>query len=126
MASLLKKYFQEFTTDALGQFQVTGILDIKDYKRAHLEIVQHPGHVPNLRVDVYMGKLSGSTLAQVVGSFPLGAGTIRSFEIVGPEINVWVLGGPPKILPCRFRRGCSSTSQPRPSAATLWARRLSR
>jgi hypothetical protein len=95
MAALVKTYFQAFTTDAQGQIQITGILDIKDYQRAHLEIIQHPGSVPNLTVEVHMGKISGSTLSQVVASFPLGAATIHTLNVVGPEITVWVLGGPP-------------------------------
>ena len=95
MAARVDKYFQSFTTDAHGQIQVTGILDIVDYQLAHLEIIQHPGNVPNLRVEVHMGKISGTTLAQVVGSFPLGPGTIHTFNVVGPEMSVWVLGGPP-------------------------------
>lgn len=95
MAARIDKYFQSFTTDAHGQIQVTGILDIKDYQRAHLEIIQHPGSVPNLTADVVMGKISGTTLAQVVGSFPLGPATIRTYDVVGPEMGVWVRGGPP-------------------------------
>ena len=95
MAALVKTYFQPFTTDAHGQIEVTGILDIKDYQLAHVEIIQHPGNVPNLTVEVHMGKISGSTLAQVVASFPLGAATIHTLNVVGPEMSVWVLGGPP-------------------------------
>ena len=56
MAGLVKTYFQAFTTDAQGQIQVTGILDIKDYQLAHLEIIQHPGSVSNLIVEVHIGK----------------------------------------------------------------------
>ncbi len=95
MAARVETYFKAFTTDAHGQIQVTGILDIKDYQLAHLEIIQHPGAVPNLTVEVHMGKISGSTLAQVVGSFPLGAAAIHTFNVVGPEMAVWVRGGPP-------------------------------
>jgi hypothetical protein len=95
MAVRVEKYFQAFTTDAHGQIQVTGILDVTEFHLAHLEIIQHPGGVPNLIVEVYMGKISGATLAQVVGSFPLGAATIYTFNVVGPEMAVWVRGGPP-------------------------------
>jgi hypothetical protein len=94
MAALVKTYFQSFNTDAQGQIQITGILDVKDYQLAHLEIIQHPGSVPNLTVEIHMGKISGSTLAQVVGSFPLGAATIHTHNVVGPEMAVWVRGGP--------------------------------
>lgn len=91
---LLKTYFQSFTTDAHGQIQLTGILDIKDYQRVHLEIVQSPGSVPNLTVDVQMGKLGGATLAQKIDTFPLAAAVIHTYSVIGPEVAVWVRGGP--------------------------------
>jgi hypothetical protein len=95
MAVRIENYFQTFTTDAHGQIQLTGILDIKDFQLVHLEIIQHPGSVPNLTCEVVMGKISGTTLAQSVGSFPLGPATIHTFKVVGPEMAVWVRGGPP-------------------------------
>jgi hypothetical protein len=92
----LLTFFQTFTTDQFGQIFLTGILDIKPYTKVDLEIIQFPSNVPNMTVQVFMGKLSGSTLGSVVGSFALGTqGTIRAFNVVGPEASVVILGGPP-------------------------------
>ena len=86
MASKLNPYFQTLKTDQFGQIFLTGILDVQAYGKVNLEIVQSP-HVPvNMTVSCVMGKLSGTTLGQVIAQFPLGsAGVIHSIAVVGPE-----------------------------------------
>ena len=91
----LLTFFKPFTTDAHGTIFLSGIVDIKDYRQADLEIIQFPGNVPNLTVNVQMGKISGTTLAQTVGTFPLGTvAVIHTFNVVAPEMAVIVGGGP--------------------------------
>jgi hypothetical protein len=91
----LLTYFQTFKTDPLGQIFVTGIVDVKDYNKVNVEIIQWPHAAVTMTVSCDMGKLSGTTLAQVVGQFPLGtAGTIHTFNVVGPEFSVILTGGP--------------------------------
>ncbi len=96
MPTKLNTYFQTYKTDNLGQIQLTGILDVQAYGKVNLEIIQWP-HVPvNMTVTCAMGKISGSTVAQNVGQFPLGTtGTIHTFEVIGPEFSVWLTGGTP-------------------------------
>jgi len=96
MATKLNTYFQTFKTDHLGQIFMTGILDVHAYSKVHVEIIQFPHAPVNMSVSCAIGKLSGSTLAQNVGQFPLGtAGIIHSFEVRGPEFSVVLTGGPP-------------------------------
>jgi hypothetical protein len=91
----LLTYFQTFKTDPLGQIFITGIVDVKDYNKVNVEIIQWPHAAVTMTVSCDMGKLSGTTLAQVVGQFPLGtAGTIHTFNVVGPEFSVILIGGP--------------------------------
>jgi hypothetical protein len=96
MAPKLTTYFQTFTTDHSGHISVTGILDVQAYSKVHLEIIQWP-HVPvNMTVSCAMGKISGTTLAQSVGQFPLGTeAVIHTFEVTGPEFSVVLTGGTP-------------------------------
>ncbi|HEY6413690.1 MAG TPA: hypothetical protein VIX42_08380 [Edaphobacter sp.] len=89
-------YFQTFTTDTLGQIFMTGILDVSKYSQVNLEIIQWPHAAVTMTVNCDMGKLSGSTLAQVVGQFPLATdAVIHTFNVVGPEFSVVLTGGPP-------------------------------
>ncbi len=96
MTAKLITYFQTFKTDNLGKISMTGILDVQAFNKVHLEIIQWP-HVPvNMTVSCAMGKISGMTLAQSVGQFPLGTdAVIHTFEVIGPEFNVVLTGGTP-------------------------------
>ena len=90
---VLKTYFQTFKTNALGNIDLTGILDVSAYSRVNLEIIQWPHVAVNMTVLCSMGKISGATLAQAVGQFPLGtAGLIHTFSVVGPEFSVVLTG----------------------------------
>jgi len=91
----LKTYFQTFKTDSLGQIFMSGILNVEAFSKINLEIVQSPEVAVSMTVLCNMGKISGTTLAQTVGQFPLGtAGTIQTFDVIGPEFIVVLTGGP--------------------------------
>jgi hypothetical protein len=91
----LKTYFQTFKTDSLGQIFMTGILNVEAFSKVNLEIVQFPHVAVSMTVVCDMGKLSGATLAQTIGQFPLGtAGQIHTFDVIGPEFSVMLTGGP--------------------------------
>jgi hypothetical protein len=96
-APKLTTYFKTFTTDPLGQIFMTGIVNVAPFNTVNVEITQWP-HVPvTMAVSCDMGKITGSTLAETVGQFPLGtAGLIHTFDVIGPEFSVVLTGGPPK------------------------------
>ena len=94
----LLKYFGTFTSDRLGQIELTGILDIEGYHTVNLEILAgYADQVPDLRVTVDMGKIKGSTLAEEVDRFTIAIPDIHihTYSVIGPELVVWVLGAPP-------------------------------
>ena len=92
----LKTYFQTFKTDHLGQIFMTGILNVGDYSKVSMEIIQWPHAAVTMTVLCDMGKITGQTLAQTLAQFPLGtAGQIHTFNVVGPEFSVVLTGGPP-------------------------------
>jgi hypothetical protein len=97
MASRLLTFFNTFTTNNQGQISLTGIQSLDGFSKVNIEIAQFPTAVPGIRAEVSMGKLTGTTVAQVVDSFllPTRAPTIKTLEVVGPEFNVLLLGGPP-------------------------------
>ncbi len=97
MASKLLTYFKTFTTDKLGQIFLTGAQNLDGFSKVDLEIAQFPTKVAGISVQVSMGKITGTTLAQVVDSFPLptGAPTIKTHDVIGPELSVVLMGGPP-------------------------------
>lgn len=97
MASRLLTFFNTFTTDNQGQIPLTGVHSLDGFSKVNIEIAQFPTTVPGVRAEVSMGKLTGTTVAQVVDSFPLPtrAPTIRTHDVVGPEFSVLLVGGPP-------------------------------
>jgi hypothetical protein len=95
-ASQLNTYFQTFKTDNLGQIFMTGILKVDAYNKVNVEIIQWPHAAVSMTVVCSMGKLSGETLAEAVGQFPLGTtASIHAFPVTGPEFSVVLTGGPP-------------------------------
>jgi hypothetical protein len=96
---VLHTYLQNFTTDALGQIAVTGVLSLTSgFERVNLQIVQYPSAVPNLNVQVNMGLIGTTTLSHPVDTFPLGVGgspSIHSYGVMGPNLSVLIHGGPP-------------------------------
>jgi len=89
-------YFKTFKTDPLGQIFMTGIVNIEAFNKVNVEIIQWPHVAVNMNVLCDMGKITGDTLAQTVGQFPLGtAGQIHTFGVVGPEFSIVLTGGPP-------------------------------
>ncbi|MBV8274572.1 MAG: hypothetical protein JO170_04815 [Verrucomicrobia bacterium] len=93
----LKTFFQTFTTDHLGQIFLTGVLNVEAFHKVNLEIIQFPEVAVNMTVACDMGKLSGETLAQTVGLFPLPTTDpqIHTFDVIGPEFSALLRGGPP-------------------------------
>ncbi|MGA8660568.1 MAG: hypothetical protein WB586_31025 [Chthoniobacterales bacterium] len=95
-APQVKTYFKTFKTNQVGDIPLTGILNVEAFSKVNLEIVQFPHAPVNMTVLCFMGKITGQTLAQTVGQFPLGtAGQIHTFDVIGPEFNVLLTGGPP-------------------------------
>jgi hypothetical protein len=96
VAPQLITYFRTFRTDHLGQISMSGILNIEAFSKVDIEIAQWPQAPVNMTVLCNMGKITGQTLAQNVGHFPLGtAAQIHTFDVVGPEFVVVLTGGPP-------------------------------
>ncbi len=95
-SSTFQTFFKTVTTDQLGQIDLTGILPTGGANKLNLEITQFPITVSGLTVHVDMGKISGSTLAAPIDSFPLSTTpTIHTYDVVGPEFRVFLKGGPP-------------------------------
>jgi hypothetical protein len=99
--SRVLKYFGRYTSDRLGQIELTGILDIRDFHTVNLEIdARYPGQARNLKVRVITGKISGTTFAVSLDHFTLdfrqfGHLRIHSYDVIGPELVVWILGATP-------------------------------
>ena len=92
----LNTYNQSFQTSSVGMVSVTGILNVEAYNTINLEIVAGPHAPAGMTVQCIFGQISGETLAQVVSQFPLGSATeIHTFNVVGPEFNLELVGGPP-------------------------------
>jgi hypothetical protein len=92
----LKTYFQTFTTDPEGQIFLTGILNAEAYHQVNVEIIPGPQAPANMTVTCTMGKISGTTLAQIIAQFPLVlTAEIHTFDVIGPEFSIILTGGPP-------------------------------
>ncbi len=66
------------------------IIDVTGYRRVNVRI----GQTKAASWSLYMGKISGSTLS-VENMVPID-NAIHSFEVVGPEIALFLKGGTPK------------------------------
>ena len=95
-------YFRSYTADALGQVFLSGILDIRPFRRVHIEITQFPTKIAGLTAHVIMGKISGQTLAQEIDTFVLqpnqAGAVIRSYEVKGPDFSIVLDGAPANKL----------------------------
>lgn len=95
MSPLFTPLFNSFTTNSLGDIFLTGILEVQAYNKVSVEVVPGPGAPAGMTVMCTMGKLSGETLAAEVGQFPFAtAAAIHTFNVVGPEFSVVIVGGP--------------------------------
>jgi hypothetical protein len=91
----LTTYFSSYRTDAHGQIFLTSPVNVEQFSKINLQIVQWPHTPVTMTVNCVIGKISGTTLSQVVASFPLGtSGPIHTFDVIGPEFNVVLTGGP--------------------------------
>ena len=94
----LTTYFRSFETDVHGQIFMTGPVDCSEHAKVNLQITQFPHTAVTMTVNCVMGKISGETLSQVLAAFPLEtSGPIHSFDVIGPEFNVVLTGGPPSV-----------------------------
>jgi hypothetical protein len=94
MAHQLKTYFKKFKTNQVGDIDLTGILNVVDYRKVNVCVIQGPHEPDIMTVECRMGKLSGQTLCQVVGQFPLRAAPhVHTFDVVGPEFSIDLTGG---------------------------------
>lgn len=92
----LKTFFQTFKSDHLGQIFLTGILDVKHFNKVSVEIIQWPHTPVQMSVQVMMGKISGTTLSQLMEQFPLGTtAQIHAYDVIGPDFSVVLTGAPP-------------------------------
>jgi hypothetical protein len=90
-------YFRTYVSDKYGQIEVTPILDISSYRTANLEITAGIRLQPTkrLRIQVYMGKIQGTTLSQMIDAFTSGMRVrIHSYDVIGPDLLVWLQGAP--------------------------------
>ncbi len=80
--------------NAFGQAQVPldpstmNIIDLSGFRQASIQV----GTTKATSCQLYMGKGSGATLAHAY-DVPLD-GSIHTFEVVGPQMWVWLSGGP--------------------------------
>jgi hypothetical protein len=82
------------TYSASGEAQVVldppnATVSIAGYRKVSVRI--GTAKATNFRIN--MGKISGTTLSQFFGG-PITQ-TIRTFDVVGPEMVLWLRGGPP-------------------------------
>jgi len=92
----IQNLLSSFRTDSAGNILLTGILNVEAFDKINLAIVQSSRPPVSITAVCEMGKLSGYTLAQVIGRFPVEetAHQIQTFDVIGPEFSV-VLHGPP-------------------------------
>jgi|SRR5215210_8210548 len=69
--------------------QVGGNIDVSEFRRVNVQI----GTTIATSFSLFMGKIAGSTLS-VERNRPLDY-DIHTFDVVGPEIALWLRGGPP-------------------------------
>jgi hypothetical protein len=91
-------YFRTYVSDKFGQIELTPILDISSYHTVNLEIIAGTSHQSkrSLRVQVYMGKIQGTTLSQVTDNYAIEISRTRihSYDVIGPDLVVWIQGAP--------------------------------
>ncbi len=83
------QYNQHGQAQVLLEPQTGGILDVKEFRRVSICI----GATKASSCEMYMGKISGTTLSQRY-NLPLD-GHIHTFEVVGPQMALGLNGGQP-------------------------------
>jgi hypothetical protein len=78
-----------------GQVQLNaptgGILDIREFRRANIRV----GSTRATSFQVSMGKISGATLSEVRLVVQPPNQRTHTLEVVGPEMTLSLIGGPP-------------------------------
>lgn len=97
----VKTFFRDFTTDPLGQIHLIDALKVESFTKVHLQILTSEG--PDLTASCIMGVITGhpEAIFATVGTFPVGTAgfhdnEIHTFDVIGPELRVWIQG-PPNI-----------------------------
>lgn len=95
----VKTFFQNFTTDPSGLIHLIDALKVESFTKVHLEILSSEGI--DLKAFCIMGVITGhpEPVIAVVGSFTVGAAgfhdeEIHTFDVIGPELRVWIQGPP--------------------------------
>jgi hypothetical protein len=70
--------------------QTGGVVDVTGFRQASVRI----GSTKASSFQVYIGKIAGATLSARY-SGPLDD-AIHTFEVVGPEMTLWLMGGAPE------------------------------
>lgn len=70
--------------------QTGGVIDLSEFRRMNVLI----GSTNASSFEVFIGKISGTTLSQRY-SKPID-NQIHTFEVVGPQMTLWLNGGPPQ------------------------------
>jgi hypothetical protein len=93
-APQLFQFFPPLTTDQFGNIHLTGVLDITDNKEVDLDFESLSTNMTAMRIIVQMGNFA--TVNATVGNFPLTSDSIiHTFNVMGPQVNVSIFGGPP-------------------------------
>jgi hypothetical protein len=96
---MVKDLFRTFTTDNLGQIDLTGNMNVEAYRKVNFMLITESGI--NMTVECEMGTYSGGggggTLALSVGQFALEflQPQIHTFDVIGPEFRIVLFNGPP-------------------------------
>jgi hypothetical protein len=69
--------------------QTGGVIDLTGFRRINLLI----GSTTATSFEVFIGKISGSTLSQ--GNTQPIDNKVHTFEVVGPQMTLWLIGGRP-------------------------------
>ena len=70
--------------------QTGGILPLEEFRQVSVRI----GSTKALSFQVFMGKISGTTLSvRSVGPID---DAIHTFDVVGPQMSLWLMGGAPR------------------------------
>jgi len=82
------------TYSSSGQAQLkisppNAIISVTGYRKVSIRI----GSTHATTLQVHMGKISNATLSQRIFNGPIPQ-TIRTFDVVGPELVIWLMGAP--------------------------------
>jgi hypothetical protein len=96
---MVKDLFRTFTTDNLGQIDLTGNMNVEAYRKVNFMLFTESGISMTVlcAMGTYSGGGGGGTAALIVGQFALESlqPQIHTFDVIGPEFRIELTGGPP-------------------------------